>query len=346
MTMMNKSEISRRVGSALAVLALAVAVPVGAQQTASGRNAPPPPIPATQGWMGIGVRVLEVDGQAPEVSITYVWPGSPAEAVGMMVGDRVTAVNGVPISPEQFRSLTRRLLPGDPISLTLANDGGTRDVTLVAGTVPPREVMVRARLQEELEAVRSRMTRILTAEELALVDKASGEVVGPAPVPTIVVEGMDGDSIRSLVLREIAGDTSVASVQIAFGRDGDAEYSFVTRVPRGTTEAAISLEAAEELARPLAPFIVGANRVAGAEVRVLNEGLSAYFQVTDGVLVTSVAPGTPAADAGLRPGDVIQRVDGRTVRSVDGLREALSNRRVENRVEVIRRGTELTLSIR
>jgi S1-C subfamily serine protease len=38
-----------------------------------------------------------------------------------------------------------------------------------------------------------------------------------------------------------------------------------------------------------------------------------------GVLLTSVAPGTPAASAGLRPGDVISRINGREVRGVGDL---------------------------
>jgi S1-C subfamily serine protease len=38
-----------------------------------------------------------------------------------------------------------------------------------------------------------------------------------------------------------------------------------------------------------------------------------------GVLLTSVAPGTPAATAGLRPGDVISRINGRAVRGVGDL---------------------------
>jgi putative serine protease PepD len=40
--------------------------------------------------------------------------------------------------------------------------------------------------------------------------------------------------------------------------------------------------------------------------------------------VTSVAPGGPAAAAGLRPGDVIRKVGSRTVDDIDGFRGALT----------------------
>jgi serine protease Do len=44
----------------------------------------------------------------------------------------------------------------------------------------------------------------------------------------------------------------------------------------------------------------------------------------EGVMVTGVAPGSPAADAGVHPGDVILRANRVPVRSVDELREAVA----------------------
>jgi serine protease Do len=46
---------------------------------------------------------------------------------------------------------------------------------------------------------------------------------------------------------------------------------------------------------------------------------------TSGVLVAEVVPGSRAADAGLRPGDVIEQVDRKPVTSVEELRSALSS---------------------
>ena len=45
---------------------------------------------------------------------------------------------------------------------------------------------------------------------------------------------------------------------------------------------------------------------------------------TTGVVVTRVQPGSNAADAGLRAGDVIEEVDRQPVGSSDALRDALS----------------------
>lgn len=98
--------------------------------------------------------------------------------------------------------------------------------------------------------------------------------------------------------------------------------------------------------RPLAPFLVGLNRVAGAELRTLNPELAPYFQVAEGLLVTSVTPGTPAEEAGLLSGDVVVSVNGMAVTSVERLREALSRSRSETTLTVVRRGERMEVRLR
>lgn len=51
----------------------------------------------------------------------------------------------------------------------------------------------------------------------------------------------------------------------------------------------------------------------GAQLTPLSDQLAAYFGAKDGVLVSSVDPDSAAAKAGLKAGDVITTVDGRTV---------------------------------
>ena len=63
--------------------------------------------------------------------------------------------------------------------------------------------------------------------------------------------------------------------------------------------------------------------VAGAKVETVTEGLGKALGVEGGVLVTRAGPGTPAARAGLRDGDVVIRAAGQQVNSVQQLRAAL-----------------------
>jgi membrane-associated protease RseP (regulator of RpoE activity) len=98
--------------------------------------------------------------------------------------------------------------------------------------------------------------------------------------------------------------------------------------------------------RPLTPYLLGSNRVAGAEVIDLRPGLAEYFRVDGGVLVIDVAPGTPAATAGMQAGDVIVNLDRVQVRSVDALRLGISRAGDTLPVTLIRRGSSLEVLLR
>ncbi|MDJ0971199.1 MAG: Do family serine endopeptidase [Kiloniellales bacterium] len=60
----------------------------------------------------------------------------------------------------------------------------------------------------------------------------------------------------------------------------------------------------------------------------------------DGALISQVVPGSPAAGAGLEPGDVIRSIDGKEVRGVADLRNEVGLRRIGEEVElqILRRG--------
>lgn len=60
----------------------------------------------------------------------------------------------------------------------------------------------------------------------------------------------------------------------------------------------------------------------GVGIQDLTPELAAYFGVKEGVLVTSVTADSPAAKAGVKAGDVITSVDGKTVEDSSDLRRA------------------------
>ncbi len=99
--------------------------------------------------------------------------------------------------------------------------------------------------------------------------------------------------------------------------------------------------------RPLTPYLLGRNRVAGAEVIDLKPELASYFEGVDrGVLVVDVAPRTPAALSGIVPGDVITRMDQVVVRSVEDLRFGVSRADETLPLTLIRRGSSIQVLLR
>ena len=78
----------------------------------------------------------------------------------------------------------------------------------------------------------------------------------------------------------------------------------------------------------------------------LRSKLAAYFQVDGGVLVTDVPNHTPAAAAGIKPGDVITRIDDVAVRSVQGLRLTLSRADATIPLTLVRQGATVTVLLR
>lgn len=88
----------------------------------------------------------------------------------------------------------------------------------------------------------------------------------------------------------------------------------------------------------------------GVTVAPLSDQLAAYFGVKQGVLVSDVAPGSPAETAGLKAGDVITAVRGQAVSDPGDitreLREAESGTSVEIRVMRDRKEVALTAKMR
>jgi hypothetical protein len=122
-----------------------------------------------------------------------------------------------------------------------------------------------------------------------------------------------------------------------------ASLEDVVRRRRPAAVRAQDTDPGGEVFWPLTPYLLGRNRVAGAEVVDLRAELADYFPVAAGVLVLDVAPATPAALAGLVPGDVITQVDESGISSVEGLRAAVSGGPRTVALTLTRKGETLRL---
>jgi serine protease Do len=81
----------------------------------------------------------------------------------------------------------------------------------------------------------------------------------------------------------------------------------------------------------------------------LTEDIARYYNlpVERGVLVTRVVNGSPAEDSGIVDGDIILRMDGAALNSVEDLVEEIHQRKVGQniRITVLRRGREQVFDV-
>lgn len=179
-----------------------------------------------------------------------------------------------------------------------------------------------------------------------------------------VVLDYDGERVRSVMqfTRLVQETPAGRAVQTVVSRDGSRQTLSVTPEQRGAralndvllrsgrnvirlpeNNFRFNLEnTLPEIRTLLSP------RQLGATVTPLSDQLEGYFGVKNGVLVSAVEANTPAAAAGLRAGDIITRINGRTVEGVNDVSEAVRNIAAGTEFEIVvtREKKDVTLKAR
>lgn len=86
--------------------------------------------------VGIGVQVT-YDVQGESIEILMVMPDSPAEKIGMLPGDRITAVNGIRVADSGYETAADAIKgeEGTEVQLTILRDGKEEVKTAVRSAV-------------------------------------------------------------------------------------------------------------------------------------------------------------------------------------------------------------------
>lgn len=125
-------------------------------------------------------------------------------------------------------------------------------------------------------------------------------------------------------------------------------------VPRGPTLIGIGFAIPINLGRDVAGQILETGRVVraffGVSYRDIDRELAVQFRlpVQEGIIVQDVGHGTPAAEAGIRPGYIIQEMDGTPIRQGGDFRRVLREHRPGSVVRVtgLRPGGPFAVNVR
>ncbi len=131
----------------------------------------------------------------------------------------------------------------------------------------------------------------------------------------VIVE-FNGQPVKSpKQLIELVGDTPIGkAVQVKYARDGRVQSASITLGERPGRTVAESREPDQQGGGKLGVSIAtGTSEMA----RQMN------LKIASGAVIEEVQPGSPAAEAGLRPGDVIHRINRTAVATADDLTAAL-----------------------
>jgi|GEM_PF-2428374 len=308
------------------------------------------------------------DGDQPRIGA--VMEGSAAWDAGIRSGDQLLRVDGAAATAERLAELAAGIEPGQRVRLHVRRDGGERTYDVEA-----RSEMCR------LSRSYSRQPLVL---QCLGTDSSDADAIDRCNAIGMELYARDlGEQVRSLprVFQFEPGDSGVW-MRYRFGPDsGDSLFFDFDSVRVLTERMMVDLDSlheglpyivarADSLKRllpapPAAPhpplaelaemerahalmirnLSLGLRSIAGAQLTELNPGLAEYFQAERGVLVTDVAPESPAERGGLRAGDVITAVGGRGVDGIAELREEVLAEDDDIVLEVVRRGRRLEVRL-
>lgn len=184
------------------------------------------------------------------------------------------------------------------------------------------------------------------------VEKDAGVLVQDVPDPNTpagkaglmsgdIITALDGNRVRSQreLTNLVAAQPVGKSVRVDFLRNGQQQSVMVELAERPDTLTA------RQVAPPPQQEESGSTlKVLGIVARTVTPEIakSRNLRMSEGALVTTVMPGSPAAEAQIAPGDIIHRIARTEVKSVEDLIEASKSLKAEDQVAVqIEKGDRL-----
>ncbi len=239
--------------------------------------------------------------------VESVDPGSPAERGGVQAGDTILSFNAQDVLTGLV-DYTSLLVPNTTLRVRTRRAGRTMEhaVRVVPGTRPVR-LTARVIVDPPVPGMSSAVAATPTPSRTAFVFERARQVVPQR------------SGVTMMFMRDTTNPITINRVEPPF------PLGLMTVTASGVSLAPMAPMAPMAPAPPgMIGFSVSADDAvfAGAQLKSLSRELQAALSLPEGVLVWKVLRGTPAADGGLRDGDVIRSANGMVVQRVNDVRVA------------------------
>ncbi len=302
-----------------------------------------------------GVVAIEVTGESPSSDLFDRLrndDGSGDSAPGL-----TGAGSGFVISADGVIVTNNHVIDGAKTIEIAFNDGTTKSATVVGRSKANDIAVLKVDAKNLQPIVMGDSNKVVQGDDVLAIGNAAALEGGPTVTRGIV----------SAVHRQIfIGETQITiedviqtDAAVNRGNSGGPLVNssgevigIVTAIADPSTNQNLDFAIAISHARPIIEDLRQGKTIQHAFLGVRTETLTPRLvkelnlTTDEGALVRTVDPGTPAAEAGIAPGDIITKVSGRATNGADDVRSAVRSKRPGDKikVELDRKGTPVTVT--
>lgn len=270
-----------------------------------------------RGWSGITVQPrLKADGSQPGVIVADVAPGSPAAGAGIRPGDAIRSADGLVVDQgeekgvAQYNRIELGRLPGDSFRLEYDRGGQAAAATLrlaprAAAEADDVELRSWGSVVHDVTVRLAREENLPDAQGVVLASIQPAGAIGEAE-PRLA----DGDILVAVNGRPVANVAELRVLTQSLTAGARGRRTVLASVRRGGALLVSVVPLHAENERQVTPQARKAWLGVSSQPLTVKLGARLAIKAEGGARLTRVYPGTPAAAADLRVGDVVLAVDG------------------------------------
>jgi serine protease Do len=268
------------------------------------------------------------------VSYNWFWQAVPATGAG----------SGIIISPDGYIVTNNHVVEGaQKVTVTLS-DGNTYPATIV-GTDAQTDlavVKIDANNLSYLHFLNNSLERLSVLDPVVAVGNALALPGGPTWTTGVVSNlGRSIEEDTGVVLNDIIQTDAAINPGNSGGPLLDTAGQVVgINVAIASNSENIGFAISTDSAIPVVQNLIAKGKVArpwlGVQVATVTSAIQQYYNlaVDAGALITSVTSGSAADEAGLRPGDVITKLDNENIGTTEDLISAIGSHQIGDQVEI------------